>query len=142
MIATVLDTHFPKLAKMSVLKEELMAISEVHRFKAGTVILRQGEYIKVIPLLVSGLAKVFKEGEVNGNEVLLFYIKPGESCVMSLTTLLRNGKSQIKAVIEEDSEVVVIPADKALAIAKKHPKWNEFVYDLFNTKFEELLNVI
>jgi len=36
----------------------------------------------------------------------------------------------------------VIPADKALLIAKKYPKWNEFIYDLFNIKFEELLNVI
>jgi len=142
MISEVLDLHFPELAKMPLLKEELMEISEVHQFKAGTVILRQGEYIKVIPLLATGLAKVFKEEPVNGSEVLLYYIKPGESCVMSLTTLLRNGASQVKAVVEEDADVVVIPADKALAIAKKYPKWNEFVYDLFNAKFEELLHVI
>lgn len=142
MISAVLDLHFPELAKMPLLKEELIAISDVHQFKAGTVILRQGEYIKVIPLLATGLAKVFKEEPVNGNEVLLYYIKPGESCVMSLTTLLRNGKSQVKAVIEEDAEVVVIPAEKALAIAKNYPKWNEFVYDLFSAKFEELLHVI
>lgn len=142
MISAVLDLHFPELAKMPLLKEELISISEVHQFKAGTVILRQGEYVKVIPLLATGLAKVFKEEPVNGNEVLLYYIKPGESCVMSLTTLLRNGKSQVKAVIEEDAEVVVIPAEKALAIAKNYPKWNEFVYDLFRAKFEELLHVI
>ncbi|MFK7811584.1 MAG: Crp/Fnr family transcriptional regulator [Maribacter sp.] len=142
MISAVLDLHFPELAKMPLLKEELMEISEVHLFKAGTVILRQGQYIKVIPLLATGLAKVFKEEPVNGSEVLLYYIKPGESCVMSLTTLLRNGASQVKAVIEEDADVVVIPADKALEIAKKYPKWNEFVYDLFKAKFEELLHVI
>lgn len=142
MISAVLDLHFPELAKMPLLKTELMDISEVHQFKAGTVILRQGQYIKVIPLLATGLAKVFKEEPANGNEVLLYYIKPGESCVMSLTTLIRNGTSQVKAVIEEDADVVVIPADKALTIAKKYPKWNEFVYDLFNAKFEELLHVI
>lgn len=142
MISEVLDLHFPELAKMPLLKKELVSISQVHQFKAGTVILRQGEYIKVIPLLATGLAKVFKEEPINGSEVLLYYIKPGESCVMSLTTLLRNGASQVKAVIEEDAEVVVIPADKALEIAKKHPIWNEFVYDLFKAKFEELLHVI
>lgn len=68
--------------------------------------------------------------------------KPGESCVMSLTTLIRQQKSNVKAVIEEDSSIAVIPADKVLKIAKKYPKWNEFIYDLFNLKFNELLNVI
>lgn len=142
MIAKVLEKHFPELAKLPELRAEIAAISSIQTFLSGTVILRQGEYVKVIPLLLSGLAKVFKEEPTNGQEVLLYYIKPGESCVMSLTTLIRHGKSQVKAIIEKDSEVLIIPADKALEIAKKYPKWNEFVYDLFQTKFEELLQVV
>lgn len=142
MISKILDQHFPELAKMPELKADIEAISSIASFTSGTVILRQGEYVKVIPLLISGLAKVFKEESVNGNEVLLYYIKPGESCVMSVTTLMQNGMSQVKAIIEEDAEVLVIPADKVLLIAKKYPKWNEFVHELFNLKFEELLNVI
>ena len=142
MISKVLDRYFPELAKMPELKNDIEAISTIHSFSSGTVILKQGEHVKVIPLVISGLVKVFKEESVNGNEVLLYYIKSGESCVMSMTTLIPNGISQVKAVIEEDAEVLVIPADKALVIARKHPKWNEFVYGLFNSKFEELLNVI
>ena len=92
--------------------------------------------------MISGLAKVFKEEPENGNEVLLYYIKPGESCVMSMTTLLHNTTSKVKAIVEEKSEVVLIPADKAMEIAKKYPRWNEFIYDLFNLKFDELLNVV
>ena len=142
MIAAALDNYFPKLAKIPELKDELIAISRVNTFEVGAVILKQGDYVKAIPLMVSGLAKVFKEEPENGNEVLLYYIKPGESCVMSMTTLLHNTTSQVKAIIEETAEVVLIPADKAMRIAKKHPRWNEFIYDLFNLKFEELLNVI
>lgn len=142
MIKEALDTYFPNLAKLPELKEELISISSIIELKEGTIILKQGDYIKFIPLMVSGLAKVFKEEETNGNEVLLYYIKPGESCVMSITTLMKNEKSNVKAIIEEDSKIVVIPADKALEIAKKYPKWNEFIYDLFNLKFNELLNTI
>lgn len=141
MIAEAIDTYFPKLATMPELKEELITISSITRIQSGTVILKQGGYVKVIPLMLQGLAKVFKEEE-NGNEVLLYYIKPGESCVMSITTLVRNEASKVKAVIEEDAELVIIPADKALDIARKYPKWNEFIYDLFNIKFDELLHVI
>jgi CRP/FNR family transcriptional regulator len=127
---------------MPELKKELISISSVHTFDAGTIILKQGAYVKFIPLMISGLAKVFKEEPENGNEVLLYYIKPGESCIMSMTTLLHNTTSKVKAIIEETAEVVLIPADKAISIAKKYPRWNEFIYDLFNLKFEELLNVI
>lgn len=142
MISQALDTYFPKLANMPDLKKELLAISEIMELKTGTVILKQGAYVKIIPLLVSGLAKVFKEESVNGNEVLLYYIKPGESCVMSLMAMIKNEKSQVKAVIEQDATAVVIPVEKAMAIAKAHPKWNEFFYELFNLKFDELLHVI
>ncbi|WP_431472046.1 Crp/Fnr family transcriptional regulator [Nonlabens sp. SCSIO 43208] len=127
---------------MPELKKELIFISSLHTFDAGTIILKQGAYVKVIPLMISGLAKVFKEEPDNGNEVLLYYIKPGESCIMSMTTVLHNTTSKVKAIIEETAEVVLIPADKAISIAKKYPRWNEFIYDLFNLKFEELLNVI
>jgi len=142
LIAKALDIYFPKLATMPKLKEELVAISSVDTFDEDTVILKQGSYVKVIPLIISGLVKVFKQEPENGNEVLLYYIKPGESCVMSMTTLLHDNTSQVKAVIEEKAEVVLIPANKAVEIAKKYPRWNEFIYDLFNLKFEELLKVI
>lgn len=142
MISKALDTYFPKLAKLPELKDEIISISNLVEIKSGTIILREGEYIKVIPLLISGLAKVFKEEPNYGNEVLLYYIQPGESCIMSVTTLIREETSHVKAVIEEDATLVLIPADKALSIAKKYPKWNEFIYDLFNLKFDELLKVI
>ena len=142
MIEAALDNYFPRLATMPALKKELISISSVNTFDTGTVILKQGSYVKVIPLMISGLAKVFKEEPENGNEVLLYYIKPGGSCVMSMTTLLHNTTSKVKAIVEQTAEVVLIPADKAIEIAKKYPRWNEFIYDLFNLKFEELLNVI
>ncbi len=142
MISKALDTYFPKLAKMPKLKEELLTICNIQTFNAGTVILNEGAYIKAIPLIISGLVKVFKAEPTNGNEVLLYYIKPGESCVMSVTTLIRNQTSRVKAIVEEHAEIVIIPADKIMNIAKSYPQWNEFIYDLFNLKFEELLHVV
>jgi len=141
MVETALQNYFPQLAKMPELKMEIASISSIMKFEAGTVILKEGAYVKVIPLLLNGLAKVYKEEE-NGHEVLLYYIKPGESCIMSVTSMIKNEASKVKAIIEEDAEVVVIPTDKAIKIAQKYPKWNEFIYELFNLKFEELLNVV
>ncbi len=141
MIETALQTYFPQLAIMPELKKEIANISSIVHLEKGTVFLKEGSYVKVIPLLIQGLAKVYKEDE-NGHEVLLYYIKPGESCITSVTLMNRNEASNVKAIIEEDAEVVVIPTDKALKIAQKYPKWNEFIYELFSHKFLELINVI
>lgn len=141
MISTIVEQHFPSLAENPKLKEEIVQVSSLVQIEKGNVILKSGTYIKAIPFLVSGLVKVFKEDET-GAEVLLYYIEPGESCVMSMTTLVKDEMSKVKAIIEKDAEIVLIPADKALEIARNYPKWNEFFYDLFNLKFDELLHMV
>ena len=141
MISTIVEQHFPSLAENPKLKEEIAQVSSLVQIEKGNVILKSGTYIKAIPFLVSGLVKVFKEDET-GAEVLLYYIEPGESCVMSMTTLVKDEISKVKAIVEKDAEIVLIPADRALGIASNYPKWNEFFYDLFNLKFDELLHMV
>jgi len=141
MINEVLQQHFPSLNNFKELTDKIAHTSTRHSFSAGETILREGQYVKVIPLLISGLVKVFKEDD-SGNEVLLYYIKPGESCVMSMTALIKNNKSKVKGVVEEEADILVLPADEVLKIAKNFPQWNEFIYELFNSKYEELLHVI
>lgn len=141
MIGELLTKHFPSLSHFSELKDALIKVSSIHTFESGTVILKEGEYVKVIPLLIKGLVKVFKEEE-NGNEVLLYYIKDGESCVMSMISITTNEVSKVKGVVEEEAEILVIPSNEILKIAQKYPEWNEFMYDLFDTRYEELLSII
>lgn len=137
----ILETYFPSLSKLPELRSELARISTVHTYKKDEVILREGQYIKAIPLLISGIVKVYKEDE-NEGEVLLYYLKQGESCVMSMTTLMKGEKSPVKGVVEEDAEILIVPADEAIAIANKYPAWNSFIYDLFGRKYDELLHMI
>ena len=141
MIEKLLQNNFPTLADLPALTKKISEISSVQQFSNGDVILREGQFIKVIPLLISGLVKVYKEDEEDG-EVLLYYIKPGESCVMSMTALVKNETSKVKGVVEEDAEILLLPAKEVVSIAKKYPRWNDFIYDLFSQKYAELLNVI
>lgn len=141
MIEQILETNFPSLSKLPELREEIAQISSIHSFPKNEVILREGQYIKVIPLLIGGLIKVYKEDSEDG-EILLYYIKRGESCVMSMTSLMKGDTSPVKGVVEEDAEILVIPADEVLKIAQKYPAWNAFIYELFSNKYDELLQMI
>lgn len=123
------------------LLEKLKKEGSVKTFSPDTVIIDENDYIRFVPIVLNGSIKVFKLDE-DGREMLLYYIKPGESCVMSFLGATCNGTSKIKAVVEEEAEVLVLPVHKATELIRENPEWIQFVFELYNKRFEELLNVV
>jgi CRP/FNR family transcriptional regulator len=125
----------------TLLKDEVASFSELRIVKADTVILQEDSYIKSIPLVVSGSIKVVRT-DANGHEILLYYITAGESCIMSFLGGIHDETSKIKAIVEEDAEILLIPVDKASEWVKKFPEWSDFIFKLYLKRFEELLSVV
>ncbi|MCE2893846.1 MAG: Crp/Fnr family transcriptional regulator [Flammeovirgaceae bacterium] len=125
----------------TLLKDEVASFSELRKFKADSVILQEDSYIKSIPLVVSGSLKVVRT-DANGHEILLYYITAGESCIMSFLGGIHDETSKIKAIVEEDAEILLIPVDKASEWVKKFPEWSDFIFKLYHKRFEELLSVV
>jgi CRP/FNR family transcriptional regulator len=125
----------------SSLLAKLKEQGNIKMFPAEAVIIDDSEYIKYIPIVLSGAVRVSRLDE-EGREILLYYIKPGESCVMSFLGAVCNGTSKIKAVIEEDAEILTLPVHKATDLIRENPQWLEFIFQLYNKRFEELLSVI
>ena len=113
----------------------------VKTFPPGTVLLDEDAYVKHIPVIRKGLIKVTRSDE-QGHEMLLYYIGDGESCIMSFLGAACNNKSQIKAVVEETAEVIIVPIEQAMKWMQTEPAWLSFVFNLYNKRFEELLNFI
>lgn len=141
LVSKRLKNVFPQLALSKALLHEIENISIIQKFDKDTIVLKENSYIKVIPLLISGLIKVYKEDE-SGNEVLLYYIESGESCIMSIMAAEKNEKITVKGIVEEDVLLVLIPIAKLTQLRKSFPQWNLFVYELFNEKFEEVIDMI
>lgn len=123
------------------LLEKLRTEGPVRILKPDTVMLDENDYIKFIPIVLSGSIKVFRQDE-DGREILLYYIKPGESCIMSLLGAATNTTSKIKAVVEDQAEVLMLPIHKASDLIRENPRWLEFIFQLYNKRFEELLSVV
>ena len=132
---------FPNLSKHQELREELSHGLAAREFTKGDVLVREGDFVAYVPLVKKGLVKVYKE-DLEGNEILLYYIEQGESCIMSASSCLKENPSKIKAIIEEDAEVILIPAAKFQEYGRKFSGWNEFYWALFQSKYEELIQVI
>lgn len=125
----------------STLLEKLKKEGTTKTFAADTVLIDENDYIKFVPIVLNGSIKVFKLDE-DGREMLLYYIKPGESCVMSFLGATCNGTSKIKAVVEEEAEVLILPVHKATEFIRENPQWIQFIFELYNRRFEELLSVV
>lgn len=121
-------------------------LEEVHQFgiirdiPADTEILSEGKYVKVIPIVISGLIKVYSRYE--DKELLLYYIEPFQSCIMSFAASLRNEPSRIFAVTEEDTLALLLPVDKVSTWIKQFPGINTLFYQQYNLRYADLLDTI
>ena len=121
--------------------EKLYKYSIRKTYPAGTIILNENSSIRSIPIIVKGLMKVIRTEE-DGREILLYYIKAGESCIMSFLGGLHNETSKVKAEVEEDSEILFLPMEKVSLFIKEYPEWLDYIFRLYHKRFEELLEII
>ncbi|MCF8222666.1 MAG: Crp/Fnr family transcriptional regulator [Bacteroidales bacterium] len=108
---------------------------------AESVILREGAYIKEIPIVTKGSVKVRKI-DPGGKEITLYRISPGESCILSITSCLNNKPSNAEAVIEEPSQIILIPSEKVREWMDKHSLWRKFVMKLYYDRLEQVLQLV
>ncbi|GAA0876746.1 Crp/Fnr family transcriptional regulator [Wandonia haliotis] len=125
----------------SVLKDDVKNSGVVKTFEPGDVILNEESFIRSIPIVLDGSLKVMRT-DPDGREILLYYIKPGESCIMSFLGGLHQEMSKVKAVAEEKTQLLLIPVDKAGEWIKEHPEWTDFMFRLYHRRFEELLEMV
>jgi CRP/FNR family transcriptional regulator len=120
-----------KLQKYSIRKE----------YNSGSVIVNENAHIRSIPIVTKGTLKVIRTEE-DGREILLYYIKAGESCIMSFLGGLHNETSKVKAEVEEDAEILFLPVEKVSLFIKEYPQWLDYIFRLYHKRFEELLEIV
>lgn len=123
------------------LLKQLQQFSVRKTYPAGSIILNENAHIRSIPIVVKGIMRVIRTEE-DGREILLYYIKAGESCIMSFLGGLHNETSKVKAEIEEDAEILFLPVDKVSVFIKEYPQWLDYIFRLYHKRFEELLEII
>jgi len=110
-------------------------------YPAGSIILNENSHIGSIPIVIKGILRVIRTEE-DGREILLYYIKAGESCIMSFLGGLHNETSKVKAEIEEDAEILFLSMDKVSLFIKDYPEWLDYIFRLYHKRFEELLEIV
>lgn len=123
------------------MKDKLYEMGTIKLYKEGEIIMNENSYIRAIPIVLTGSIRVMRVDE-EGREILLYYIRPGESCIMSFLGGIHSETSKVKAVAEEDVEILFIPIEKAGMLIKNNSEWLDYIFRLYHKRFEELLSVV
>jgi CRP/FNR family transcriptional regulator len=121
--------------------DKIRPFCTVKTFQVGDVVLNENAYIKSIPIVTKGVLKVSKMEE-DGREILLYYIRAGESCVMSFLGGIHNEKSKVKAEVEEEAELLLLPMENVSQFIKSNPEFLDYIFRLYHKRFEELLDIV
>lgn len=134
----LLRKGFPTLDK-DVL-EEFSKNAAAKEVGSGVEIMKEGQHVKMVPFVMEGLVKVFSRHE--DKELLLYYIRPKESCIMSFIAGLKDQPSKIFAITEEKSTLVLVPSHFLEKWMKEFPRFNMMFYDLYNLRYADMLDTI
>jgi CRP/FNR family transcriptional regulator len=123
------------------LLQEMQQFGTIQHFKEGDIIMDYGKYIRMMPVVLNGTIKVYRLDE-EGREILLYYLSSSESCSMAYSCCIEAKKSEVKAIAEDDVELIAIPHIKLDEWLCKYPSWKNYIMRSFNERFIELLKSI
>ena len=139
MIVT-LKNLFGKIFEEALL-EEITRLGTLREVPADFELMDIGEPIKGVPLMLSGAIKISRE-DINGDELLLYYLEEGDSCTMTMAWEMGQQKSQIRAVTELPSQLIMVPLSAVEDWSSRFPSWRKFIFQSYHKRMEELLATV
>ncbi len=119
------------------LQEEIKKVSEIVTIPPNNYIVEQEKYIKWLALVIKGRVRVWQENEER--QILLYYVRPIETCVLSLTATFRDCKSTVYAKTETETTIVKIPVRYVAQWSFVYKSWNTFTTQSFMSSYDDLL---
>lgn len=123
------------------LLEEILQVGTFKEVPEGSKLIEIGQYIKGMPLLISGAIKVLREDK-NGDELLLYYLEQGDTCSMTINCCLGQTQSQIRAIAETDTKLIMIPVRKMEEWTAKYRTWRSFIFNSYHERLNEVLQTL
>lgn len=135
-----LRTRFPTLREAPLLAYLSESAPET-RVEVGQTVLRIGQYLNAVPLVLEGTLRV-EQQNADGNELFLYHVRAGQTCAMSLTGCLFRETSRVQAVAEEPTRLLLVPAPLVSEWMSTYDSWKEFVVHTYSQRYDELIEAL
>ncbi|WP_340157506.1 Crp/Fnr family transcriptional regulator [uncultured Maribacter sp.] len=120
---------------------EIVQVGTFKEVPEGFKLMEIGDFVRGMPLLISGVIKILREDE-DGDELLLYYLEKGDTCSMTMACCMGDNKSEIRAIAETDTKLIMVPIQKMEEWTTKYKSWRNFVFNSYHERLNELLNTL
>lgn len=134
-----LNDLFKKLKSFSEseLQNEIWKHGKFLKAGKGDILIKEGQYLDFLPIVISGSIRVYQKKQ--DREILLYYVGPGQTCMMSLSSAYFDYNSAAFGMATEPTEILVVPAKMISEWQLKYPSWNRYIIQTFKSRYDELL---
>jgi len=119
------------------LHQEMLAHGKVITANKGDVLIKEGQFLNFLPIVIKGKIRVYQQNE--DREILLYYVGPEQTCMMSLSSAYFDYNSAANGMAMEPTEILVLPSYLIAEWQLKYPSWNKFIIKTFKSRYDELL---
>lgn len=121
------DSSFSTIMKKNLLK--------------GTKVFDEGDPCGGVAFLLGGCIRVSKVGR-NGREVVLYRLRKGDSCILTISSVMGNMSYPASAIVEEDAEVFLLSMQQFKSLMSHNSEIQHYVYKLLSERLLEVMTLI
>jgi CRP/FNR family transcriptional regulator len=108
---------------------------------AGSPLFHEGQPCSGLYVLTRGAVRVSKVSE-DGRELLLYHVRPGELCVLTISCLLGGGACPAQGLTCGDFHGVMIPHPLFLTLMDRVPAFRSTVFRHLGKRSSELMRLV
>ena len=123
------------------LLRDFKQVAFLARIPKGRDVFMEGDHVDAIALLISGVVRVYKIGEM-GREITLYRFGNGESCILTANAILSQKTFPAIATVEREAEAVMVPAEAFRSWVRRYDLWREFVFDLLSQRLSSVMMIV
>jgi CRP/FNR family transcriptional regulator, anaerobic regulatory protein len=134
--------HYPVLKTLPAkLARDLRGQGGPVSLPAGTIAFDEDCRCSGLVLITRGSVRVVRSGP-QGREIMLYRVRPGESCILSVSCLLGRTSFAARGIVEADLTGVNLPGALFEKLVSESPAFRMFIFELFGSRVSALLQLV
>ena len=135
-----LKEHYGKIFE-SELITEIAKVGNYQSVDSGQLLIDIDDELTHIPLILNGVVKIIRR-DVNGDEIVLYYLESGHTCAISFANCINRNKSVFRGHVEQDIDAIFIPVDYIDGWLVKYRSFRHFIIDSYHFRLIEMVDSI
>lgn len=141
-ILTQLLFHYPAFHRMpATMQHQVCQTAVAFHHPANHLLFQEGDACLNFVVPLSGSVRVVKP-DVSGREILLYRIRPGDSCILTVTCLLGNQAYAARGIVDRAVTAVAIPKPLFVDLITHSEPFRLQVFKFFGQRLAQLLRII